>query len=72
MRQAYPPLMAWIVPECGKQGIFSSDSAYMSQPSPPAASAVAFDLRETDLFAFCRKEVAAWRATWPRAICRAS
>jgi len=27
----------------------------MSQPTQPAASAVAFDLRETDLFAFCRK-----------------
>ncbi|WP_423192177.1 YceD family protein [Cupriavidus sp. H18C2] len=27
----------------------------MSQPTQPAASAVAFDLRETDLFVFCRK-----------------
>ena len=27
----------------------------MSQPTQPAASAGAFDLRETDLFAFCRK-----------------
>lgn len=27
----------------------------MSQPSQPAAFAAAFDLRETDLFAFCRK-----------------
>ncbi|SDC12968.1 uncharacterized protein SAMN05216345_101635 [Cupriavidus sp. YR651] len=27
----------------------------MSQPTQSAASAVAFDLRETDLFAFCRK-----------------
>ncbi|MCA3206492.1 DUF177 domain-containing protein, partial [Cupriavidus sp.] len=27
----------------------------MSQPTQPTASAVAFDLRETDLFAFCRK-----------------
>jgi len=27
----------------------------MSQPTQPAASAAAFDLHETDLFAFCRK-----------------